>query len=157
KFLGHIHSRSQLPLRALYTTFIFIAAVTIYANFNPKSVMGLLNIIGALVTFVWASSIIAQIRLRRAIKKQNKDINQLLPYQASFYPVGPIIVIATLLFLILGSSAEAFVHFDLAKLAQNFLPIFILLLVYIVHKLIHKTRIIPLEEIDLSEHESYRE
>lgn len=47
KFLGHIHSRSQLPLRALYTTFIFIAAVTIYANFNPKSVMGLLNIIGA--------------------------------------------------------------------------------------------------------------
>ncbi|WP_139342765.1 amino acid permease, partial [Escherichia coli] len=26
KFLGHIHSRSQLPLRALYTTFIFIAA-----------------------------------------------------------------------------------------------------------------------------------
>lgn len=157
KFLGHIHSRSQLPLRALYTTFIFIAAVTIYANFNPKSVMGLLNTIGALVTFVWASSIIAQIRLRRAIKKQNKDINQLLPYQASFYPVGPIIVIATLLFLILGSSAEAFVHFDLAKLAQNFLPIFILLLVYIVHKLIHKTRIIPLEEIDLSEHESYRE
>ncbi|WMZ47835.1 hypothetical protein QS423_13280 [Staphylococcus pseudintermedius] len=49
------------------------------------------------------------------------------------------------------------IHFDLAKLAQNFLPIFILLLVYIVHKLIHKTRIIPLEEIDLSEHESYRE
>ncbi|MEM5614456.1 hypothetical protein AAHB43_10135 [Staphylococcus pseudintermedius] len=117
----------------------------------------MLNIIGALVTFVWASSIIAQIRLRRAIKKQNKDINQLLPYQASFYPVGPIIVIATLLFLILSSSAEAFVHFDLAKLAQNFLPIFILLLVYIVHKLIHKTRIIPLEEIDLSEHESYHE
>ncbi|MBA8763454.1 MULTISPECIES: amino acid permease [Staphylococcus] len=157
QFLGKIHHRSKLPLNALFTTFVFIAIVTLYANYNPKSVIGLLNIIGALVTFVWGSSLIAQIRMRRAIKKQNKNIDQLLAYKAPFFPVGPIIVIAILLFLIFGSSAEAIVHFEVSKLLQSFLPIIVLIVVYFVHKAINKTKVIPLEEIDLSEHESYRE
>ncbi|KIX89727.1 gamma-aminobutyrate permease [Staphylococcus microti] len=156
KFLGVINRQTKLPLNALLTTFVFITSVTVYANFNPESVIGLLNIIGALITFVWASSVLAQVRLRRAIKVQQKDINQLLPYKAPFFPVGPIIVFVTILFLIFGSSAEAIMHFDLPVLAQNFLPIIILFVIYFVHKLIHKTKVIPLEEIDLSEHESYQ-
>ena len=156
KFLGVINRQTKLPLNALLTTFVFITSVTVYANFKPESVIGLLNIIGALITFVWASSVLAQVRLRRAIKVQQKDINQLLPYKAPFFPVGPIIVFATILFLIFGSSAEALIHFDLPVLAQNFLPIIILFVIYFVHKLIHKTKVIPLEEIDLSEHDSYR-
>lgn len=155
KFLGVINRQTKLPLNALLTTFVFITSVTVYANFKPESVIGLLNIIGALITFVWASSVLAQVRLRRAIKVQQKDINQLLPYKAPFFPVGPIIVFVTILFLIFGSSAEAIIHFDLPVLAQNFLPIIILFVIYFVHKLIHKTKVIPLEEIDLSEHESY--
>ncbi|UXR73119.1 amino acid permease [Staphylococcus sp. IVB6238] len=156
KFLRKINRQTKLPLNALLTTFTFITAVTVYANYNTDSVVGLLNIIGALITVVWASSVLAQFRLRRAIKVQQKDIDQLLPYKAPFFPFGPILVFATIAFLILGSSAEAIIHFDVPKLSQNLLPIFILFIIYIVHKLIHKTKVIPLDQIDLSEHESYK-
>ncbi|MDO5374869.1 amino acid permease [Staphylococcus rostri] len=156
KFLGTINRQTKLPLNALLTTFVFITSVTVYANYNSESVISLLNIIGALITFVWASSVLAQVRLRRAIKVQNKDINQLLPYKAPFFPFGPILVFATIFFLIFGSSAEAIIHLDLPKLAQNFLPIIVLFMIYLIHKLVHKTKVVPLEEIDLSEHESYR-
>ena len=57
-----------------------------------------------MVIIVWGSSIWSQIRVRRAIKKQGKDANELLPYKAPFYPLGPIVVIATLLFVLFGSS-----------------------------------------------------
>ncbi|MBI5975235.1 amino acid permease [Staphylococcus canis] len=156
QFLGRINHVTKLPLNALFTTFILITAVTLYANFKPDSVISLLNIIGALVTFVWGSSVWSQYRLRRAIQVQNKNIDALLPYKAPLFPLGPIIVFITILFLIFGSSAEAIVHLDFAKLAQNFLPIIALLIVYIAHKIIKRTRIIPLNEIDLNVHEIYK-
>lgn len=157
KLLSRINHSTKLPLNALFTTFILITAVTVYANFNPQSVMALLNIIGALITFVWASSIISQIRMRRAIKVQNKDINQLLPYKSPLFPIGPIVVLAIIAFLIFGSSFEAIVTFDIAKLAQSFLPIILLIAVYFIHKVLNRTKLIPLNEIDLSEHEMYNQ
>ncbi|REI04526.1 amino acid permease [Staphylococcus felis] len=156
KFLGHINHRTKLPFNALLTTFVLITAVTLYANFKPESVMGLLNIIGALITFVWGSSVWSQYRMRRAIKVQNKAIDSLLPYKAPLFPLGPILVIVTILFLIFGSSAGAIVHFDVPKLAQNFLPILILIAVYVIHKLVKKTRIIPLQDIDLTEYQRFK-
>lgn len=155
KVLGRINHATKLPLNALITTFVLITAVTIFANFKPESVMGLLNIIGALITFVWASSIISQIRMRKAIKAQQKDINQLLPYKSPLFPVGPIIVLIIIAFLIFGSSFDAILTLDIPKLAQSFLPIILLIGVYFGHKLIHKTKVIPLKQVDLSEHEMY--
>ena len=38
--------------------------------------------------------------------KQGQDPNKVLPYKSTFYPLGPIIVIATLLFLLFGGSVE---------------------------------------------------
>lgn len=156
KFLGKINRVTKLPLNALLTTFILIAAVTLYANFNPDSVMGLLNIIGALITFIWGSSIIAQFRMRRAIKAQHKDADQLLPYKSPLFPFGPILVMIMILFLIFGSSTEALIHLDIPKLLQNVVPILILIAVYFIHKVIKRTRIIPLKDIDLSEHDVYK-
>ena len=113
KGLGRINHATKLPLNALITTFVLITAVTIFANFKPESVMGLLNIIGALITFVWASSIISQIRMRKAIKAQRKDIDQLLPYKSPLFPVGPIIVLIIIAFLIFGSSFDTILTLSL--------------------------------------------
>ena len=98
KFFGKLNKQTKLPMRALVTTYILITLVIIYANFNANAVFNLLNIIGSMVIVVWGSSIWSQIRLRRAIKRQGKNPDELLPYKAPFYPVGPIIVIITLLF-----------------------------------------------------------
>ncbi|MEJ7304475.1 gamma-aminobutyrate permease, partial [Staphylococcus caprae] len=85
------------------------------------------------------------IRVRRAIKKQGKDANELLPYKAPFYPFGPIVVIATLLFLLFGSSFGSIASGDWISVIRNFTPILILAIIFFVHKMIKKTKFVKLE------------
>ena len=152
QFFKTLNKTTKLPIRAILTTYILVVAVVIYANFNSNAVFNLLNIIGSMVIVVWGSSIWAQIRVRSAIKKQGKNINELLPYKAPFYPFGPIIVIATLLFLLFGSSFGSIVSGDWVSVIRNFTPLIILAIIFIVHKLIKKTKFVKLENMDLSSH-----
>ncbi|MDU6447683.1 MAG: amino acid permease, partial [Staphylococcus epidermidis] len=152
KFFGKLNDKTKLPMRALITTYIIIVLVIVYANFNANAVFNLLNIIGSMVIVVWGSSIWSQIRLRQAIKKQGKNPDKLLPYKAPFYPVGPIIVLFTLLFLLLGSSFGSIASGDILGVIRNFTPLFILAIIYIAHKLIKRTHFVKLEEIDLTPH-----
>lgn len=153
RFLAKLNKTTKLPIVALFTTFIIVLAVIILAQFKSDIVFTLLNIIGSLVIVIWAASILAQIRLRLAIKKQNKDPKDVLPYKAPFYPLGPIIVIIALLFLFGGSSFGAVLSGDIGALFRNITPIVILVLIYLVHKFIRKTKIVKLEEIDLKRHD----
>ncbi|WP_353422686.1 amino acid permease [Staphylococcus xylosus] len=153
RFLAKLNKTTKLPIVALFTTFIIVLAVIILAQFKSDIVFTLLNIIGSLVIVIWAASILAQIRLRLAIKKQNKDPKDVLPYKAPFYPLGPIIVIIALLFLFGGNSFGAVLAGDIGALFRNIIPIFILVLIYLVHKFIRKTKIVKLEEIDLKRHD----
>lgn len=153
RFLAKLNKTTKLPIVALFTTFIIVLAVIILAQFKSDIVFTLLNIIGSLVIVIWAASILAQIRLRLAIKKQNKDPKEVLPYKAPFYPLGPIIVIIALLFLFGGNSFGAVLSGDIGALFRNIIPIFILVLIYLVHKFIRKTKIVKLEEIDLKRHD----
>ncbi|EHR94321.1 hypothetical protein SEVCU123_0559 [Staphylococcus epidermidis VCU123] len=75
-----------------------------------------------------------------------------MPYKAPFYPVGPIIVLFTLLFLLLGSSFGSIASGDILGVIRNFTPLFILAIIYIAHKLIKRTHFVKLEEIDLTPH-----
>ncbi|MEB7810524.1 amino acid permease [Staphylococcus xylosus] len=153
RFLAKLNKTTKLPIVALFTTFIIVLAVIILAQFKSDIVFTLLNIIGSLVIVIWAASILAQIRLRLAIKKQNKDSKDVLPYKAPFYPLGPIIVIIALLFLFGGNSFGAVLSGDIGALFRNITPIVILVLIYLVHKFIRKTKIVKLEEIDLKRHD----
>ena len=138
KFLSKLNEKSKLPLRALVTTYILIVAIIIIANFYSNAVFSLLNIIGSLVIIVWAASSWAQVRLRKAIKRQGQDINQLLPYKSPLYPLGPILVFATLIFLYFGNSIGDLFDGNIGKFFVNILPIIILGLIFLAHKLIRK-------------------
>ena len=153
KFLGKLNKTTKLPLVSLFVTFIIVLFIIIIAQFKSDIVFSLLNIIGSLVIVVWASSIIAQIRLRSAIKKQNKNPDEVLPYKAPFYPLGPIIVIIALLFLFIGNSIGAILAGDISVLIRNLSPMIILAIIYFVHKLLRQTKIVKLEDIDLKEHD----
>ncbi|MBT2769351.1 amino acid permease [Staphylococcus warneri] len=152
QFFNKLNKTTKLPIRSILTTYLLVVAVVIYANFNSNAVFNLLNIIGSMVIIVWGSSICSQIRVRRAIKKQGKDANELLPYKAPFYPFGPIVVIATLLFLLFGSSFGSIASGDWISVIRNFTPILILAIIFFVHKMIKKTKFVKLNEMDLSSH-----
>lgn len=91
-----------------------------------------------MVIIVWAASSWAQVRLRKAIKRQGQDINQLLPYKSPLYPLGPILVFATLIFLYFGNSIGDLFDGNIGKFFVNILPIIILGLIFLAHKLIRK-------------------
>lgn len=149
KFLSHLHKKTKLPLPAIITTYIVVVSVILIAHFYADTVFTLLGIIGQLVIFVWATAIFAQIRLHKGIKAQGLNIDELLPYKAPFYPFGPIIVLVTLVFLLFGGSIENFIHFNVPGLIKDFLPLAILATIYVVHKLIRKTKYVRLKEMDL--------
>ena len=153
KFLSKLNKTTKLPLVSLFVTFIIVLFIIIIAQFKSDIVFSLLNIIGSLVIVVWASSIVAQIRLRSAIKKQNLNPDEVLPYKAPFYPLGPIIVIIALLFLFIGNSIGAILSGDMSVLIRNLSPMVILAIIYFVHKLIRQTKIVKLKDIDLKEHD----
>ncbi|WP_204180049.1 MULTISPECIES: amino acid permease [unclassified Staphylococcus] len=153
RFLSKLNKTTKLPLVSLFVTFMIVLLIIIIAQFKSDIVFSLLNIIGSLVIVVWASSIVAQIRLRSAIKKQNKNPNEVLPYKAPFYPLGPIIVIIALLFLFIGNSIGAILAGDISVLIRNLSPMIILAIIYFVHKLLRQTKIVKLEDIDLKEHD----
>lgn len=153
QFLSKLNKTTKLPLRALLTTYAVVVIVIIYANFNSNAVFNLLEVIGSMIIVVWGSSIWSQIRLRQAIKKQGQDPNKVLPYKAPFYPLGPIIVITTLLFLLFGGSVEYILKDQWLNAFKNFLPLIILALIYFIHKIIHKTKFVKLETINLKPHD----
>lgn len=157
KFLSKLNEKSKLPLRALVTTYILIVAIIIIANFYSNAVFSLLNIIGSLVIIVWAASSWAHVRLRKAIKLQGQDINQLLPYKSPLYPLGPILVFATLIFLYFGNSIGDLFDGNIGKFFVNILPIIILGLIFLAHKLIRKTKFVKLNDMDITPHHYHKE
>ncbi|MCG7339557.1 amino acid permease [Staphylococcus sp. ACRSN] len=152
KLFAKLNKTTKLPIISICTTFIIVLVVIILAQFKSDIVFSLLNIIGSLVIVVWASSIVAQIRLRSAIKKQNKRAEDVLPYKAALYPLGPIVVIIALLFLFFGNSFGALISGDYVSVIRNIAPIIILAIVYFTHKLVRKSKIVKLEHIKLDNH-----
>lgn len=149
KFLSYLHPKTKLPLPAILTTYLIVVAVIIIANFYADTVFTLLGIIGQLVIFIWAAAVCAQIRLRQGIKAQSLDASKVLPYKAPLYPLGPIIVLVTLIFLLVGGSFENIVNLSVGGLTKDFLPIIILATIYLLHKSVKKTKYVRLKEMDL--------
>ncbi|MGT2397774.1 hypothetical protein ACVPOR_04915 [Staphylococcus aureus] len=77
----------------------------------------------------------------KLLKNKVKIPNKVLPYKAPFYPLGPIIVITTLLFLLFGGSVQYILKDQWLNAFKNFLPLIILALIYFIHKIIHKNKI----------------
>lgn len=152
KFLGKLN-KNNMPFNALIVTTLFIILSLIYANINMGGYSKLLNMIGSLVLIVWAISIISHIKLRRAIKVQQKEINSLLPYKAPLYPIGPVIVICTIIFLLVGQSFSDIKAMHWLKVFEAMLPLILSIFTYMTYKLVKRTKIIKSKDIDLTEHQ----
>ncbi len=152
RFLGNLN-KNKMPFNALLVTTTFIIIILIYANINMGGYGKLLNMVGSLILIVWAISIISHIRLRQAIKAQGKSVNQLLPFKAPLYPVGPIIVLITIAFLMIGQSFADIQAMNWVKVFESFLPLMVALAVYFSYKVIRKVNVIPAQKINLDEHQ----
>ncbi|TDM04162.1 amino acid permease [Macrococcus carouselicus] len=153
--LGRLNKRN-MPFNALLLTTGLIILTIIYAHINMGGYAKLLSMLGTLVLIVWAISVISHYRLRKAIRVQQKNTADLLTYQAPLYPLGNIIVLTTIVFLLIGQSYADIAALNWPKLIESFIPILVALAAYIGYKTLHKTRVVQYEEIDLSKYEVNR-
>lgn len=151
RFLGKL-SKNNMPFNALIVTTVFIILTLVYANINMGGYGKLLNMVGSLVLIVWAISVISHVRLRQAIKTQGRSIEQLLPFKAPLYPIGPIIVLLTIVFLMIGQSFADIKAGAWLKVLESFVPLLVAITVYFSYKGIKKIKVIPVQNIDLTEH-----
>ncbi|MCO0832097.1 amino acid permease [Fructobacillus sp. W13] len=96
----------------------------------------------------WMGIAVAHLRFRRAYVAQGNSVDNLV-YKAKFFPVGPILALALCTIVVLFQDPDAFIHFDWAKIAVTYLSVPIFLIPYLGYKFIHKTKVIPLEDVDL--------
>lgn len=152
QFLGRLNKRN-MPFNALITTTVLIILSIIYAHLNMGGYGKLLNMLGTLVLIVWFISIISHYRLRRAIKVQNLDEDELLTYKAPFFPIGVFLVSVAILFLLIGQSFADITSLNWSSLTDSILPIILALAAYFGYKGVKKTKVVKLQDIDLTKHE----
>lgn len=119
------------------------------------------SIYSASVAFVWFLSITAvsgfiswwgiavvHIRFRRAFKAQGRSMDD-LPYKAFLYPYSALVAIALTTFIIFGQGYNAFYpEFDGLKFVQNYIGLVPVCIWYVVYKLVRKSKVVPLLEVD---------
>ncbi|OAA63370.1 Amino acid/polyamine transporter I [Niveomyces insectorum RCEF 264] len=106
------------------------------------------NIVGVSNQLSWISIGITSIRFRRALARQGKT--HLIPFRNWTYPVGPYlcVVLNSVLVLVQGWSCFS-PRFDGVSFVSYYIELPIMLVMYLGWKLIKKTKLVGLDDMDL--------
>lgn len=152
-------SSKGVPVYAVLGTLV-IACLCFLTSFAGDSVVytWLYNATGLTGFLTWFGVCICHLRFRRGFAKQGKDLS-VLKYKTKFYPYGTILSLIISGTVIAGQGYYAFsasgVDWYGILVAYIGLPIMIAL--YIVRKIVKKTTIVPLEEMDLTRNDILQE
>ncbi|KAI7880075.1 hypothetical protein K492DRAFT_147524 [Lichtheimia hyalospora FSU 10163] len=96
----------------------------------------------------WWGIAVIHMRFRRAYKHQGRDLRD-LPYKTFLYPIPSLFACVLCILIILGQGYTAFTpHFDGVLFATNYIGIVPAVVAYVAYKLIRRTRIVSLDDID---------
>jgi lysine-specific permease len=144
KILGKTNKKSILINSALLS-FLLTGITYVLAFFNEKAYLILLNSASIATLLTWLGILLSQYRFRKAYIKQGYDLKK-LKYAGKFFPYGTLFAMIFCIILIIFSF---FIFDDIIDIIASFSTLIALIIVILYHKLKHKTKIIPLDEIDL--------
>jgi len=156
KFLAKLN-KNGIPINALIITSL-VGTLAFLASFFGEGVVyiWLLNASGMSGFIAWLGIAISHYRFRKAYVAQGKDLNK-LPYKSGFYPFGPIFAFVVCGIVILGQNYSAFmgngIDWNGVLVSYIGLPLFIA--IWLGHKWVKKTKIIPLNECDLTTEQNH--
>ncbi|RII34663.1 amino acid permease [Clostridium chromiireducens] len=141
-----------VPVNAVLLTTLIASACFLTGLYAESTVYVWLVAASGLAGFIaWVGIAICHYRFRKAYVHQGKDLND-LKYKASLYPFGPILALLMCIIIIIGQgysyiTPEA-IDWNGLIAAYIGLPLFIIL--YIGYKVKYKTKVIPLDDVDVS-------
>ncbi|WP_042355461.1 amino acid permease [Bacillus rubiinfantis] len=150
KFLAKLN-KNGVPINALIATTLVGTLAFLASFFGDGTVyVWLLNASGMSGFIAWLGIAICHYRFRRAFVAQGKDLG-LLPYKTHLFPFGPLFAFAVCAFVILGQNYSAFIgdHIDWNGVLVSYIGLPLFLILWLGHKFVKKTKVIPLEKCDL--------
>ncbi|NLD19242.1 MAG: amino acid permease, partial [Clostridiales bacterium] len=151
KWLAKLDKRG-VPTNAVILTTIMASSVFLSSIVGAGRIYIALYNISAITGFIiWFGIVWSHYRFRKAYIIQGRRLDD-LPYQAGFFPIGPIIAGLFSLLVILGANFSIFEDgnfnwFDFAT-SYGIIPAF--LIIYLWYKIKHKTKMVPLEKCNFS-------
>ena len=148
KWLSRLNSRG-VPVAALIVTSA-VGMLAFLASFFGDGVVyvWLLNASGMCGFINWLAIAVSHYRFRKAYVAQGKDLKD-LPFRARWFPFGPIFAFLLCLVAIIGQGNFSG-EIDWLTIIATYVSIPLFLSIWFGYRLIKKSRIVPLEECDLS-------
>lgn len=157
KVFSQVNKRG-IPMPALLGT-TFVALLTFLSSVSKSGdqIYTFLVSASGLTGFIaWVGIAISHYRFRRAFKAQGHDLNE-LRYRAKWFPFGPLMALVLCILVIIGQDLKSFANLDWQAIGVTYMSVPLFLVLFIYYKLKHKTKVIPLEEVDLTPHKVNKE
>lgn len=157
KLFGNVNRRG-VPVAAVWATGL-VGAVAFFASaVGAEKIYKLLYNASGLTGFIiWLGIAICHLRFRKAWVAQGRPLSD-LKYRSRFFPYGPWLALVLFVIVIFGANISVFqdekfswqdtsTWFDFVS---NYITIPVVILLYVGHKLITRSRLVPLQDCDFT-------
>ncbi len=147
-------NKRGVPINALILTTLVASACFLTGIYAESTVYVWIVAASGLAGFIaWVGIAICHYRFRKAFIYQGKDLKT-LKYKAMWYPFGPILALLMCIIIILGQGYSCIKPegVDWQGLIASYIGIPLFVVLYVWYKVKHKTKVVPLDEVDLSFH-----
>lgn len=138
------------PVNALvFSNLLGLIAMLNYKAGPGKVFSYLITISGSATYIAWAVIGITHLRFRKGWAVQGHRIEE-LPFKALWYPYGTLFVVFINTFLVIIAGYSVFVDgFHAVDFVINYIVVAVFVVLYCGWKIVKKTKIVPLAEMDL--------
>ena len=138
-----------IPVPALIATFVVALFTFFMSIFGDQIYMFLVAASGLTGFIAWAGIAAAHYRFRKAYLAQGHSLDELV-YRAKWYPFGPIVAFFLCILVIVGQDLHSFATLNWQAIGITYMSVPLFIVLYIGYKIKNHTRVIPLEEVDLT-------
>ncbi len=149
KIFAKTNTSNGVPIYAILATVAIGLLAFLTSIFGTEIYFYLVAASGLSGFLAWIGIAICHFRFRRAFIKQGHKLSE-LGYHAKWFPIGPIIALILSIIIVIGQVTT--VTMNVQSIITTYLALPLFLILYFSYKLVKKTKLIPLEEVDLSRH-----
>lgn len=145
-------NKRGVPVNALILTTLVASACFLTGIFAESTVYVWLVAASGLAGFIaWVGIAVCHYRFRKAYIHQGHSLKE-LKFKAKWYPFGPILALIMCLIIILGQGYSCISPngVDWHSLIASYIGIPLFIALYVGYKIKHKTKVVSLDEVDLT-------
>jgi len=145
-------NKRGVPINSLILTTLVASACFLTGFYAETTVYVWLIAASGLAGFIaWVGIAMCHYRFRKAFLHQDRDLKD-LKYKALFYPFGPILALLMCIIIILGQGYSCIKPdgIDWQGLIASYIGIPLFAGLYIWYKIKHKTKVVPLDKVNLT-------